>query len=213
MNLNGLCRLLFVVFATLVVSTAHAQIYSCKTPGGRTITSDRPIPECAKLPMRELRKDGAVKRTIAPPLTRSQREAAARQRLLDRAESMRRRQEQARDRALVTAYPTMDDLEHMRARQIGEVQTQIDGTYARMVQLHKRLRAAQASSRAYPPGKAPGRVKQKIAQIASAILSEDALVKAHLNEQEQIRNRFNDDAARLQILLDRMAEADRLAGG
>lgn len=213
MNLKGLIRLLFVVVATSVVATAHAQIYTCKTPGGRTLTSDRPIPECARLPMRELRADGAVRRTIAPPLTRAEREAAARQRLLDRAESMRRRQELARDRALVTAYPTMADLEQMRARQIGAVQNQIDDTYERMVQLHKQLRAAQASSRAYPPGGAPGRVKQKIAQIASAILSEDALVKAHLTEQEQIRIRFNEDAARLKILLERMAEADRRADG
>lgn len=212
MNTKGLLRLLFVLLAWMAAANAHAQIYSCKTQGGRTITSDRPIPECAKLPMRELRQDGALKRHIAPPLTRSQREAAQRQKIIDRADSMRRRQEQARDRALITAYPTMDELDNMRNRQIGIVQTQIDQTYERMVLLHKQLRATQAATRAYPPGKAPGQMKQKVAQIASAILSEDALVKAHLNEQEQIRIRFGEDAVRLQTLLDRMAEADRLAG-
>ena len=107
----------------------------------------------------------------------------------------------------------MADLENMRERQIGALQMQIDKTYQRMVVLHGKLKATQAASRAYPPGQAPGLLKQKIAQIASAILSEDSLVKAHLTEQQQIRAHFDKDARRLQTLLDRMTAAKRLAGG
>ena len=187
-------------------------IFTCKDPNGKTITSDRPIDACASLPMRELRQDGALRRDIAPPLTRAQRRMEAEKRARQRADDMIRRQEQTRDRALLQAFPTMNELNESRARQIAEIQVQIDKTYVRMVDLHKELQAAQAASRAYPPGLAPEPVKQKIAKIAGAILTEDSLVKAHLQEQEQIRNRFSADADRLRVLLERQAEADRLAG-
>jgi hypothetical protein len=213
MDKTGLIRVPFLAAFLLFSGAAHAQIFTCKTADGRTLTSDRPIQECAKLPMRELRYDGAVKRNIAPPLTRSQREERQRRLMMERAESMRRNQEIARDRALVTAYPTMESLLQSRQRQLGAVQTQINHTYDRMLMLHRQLRAAQASMRAYPPGGAPRKLKSQVGKIASAILSEDALVKARLQEQQQIRERFEQDETRLTILLERMAEADRLAGG
>ncbi len=191
---------------------ATGSIFTCKDANGKTITSDRPINACASLPMRELRNDGALRRQIDPPLTRAQRRMLAEKRARDRAAAMIERQEKTRDRALLQAFPTMDELDKSRTRKIAEIQSQIDETYSRMIDLHKQLQAAQSTSRAYPPGLAPAPVKQKIAQIAGAILTEDSLVKARLQEQEQIRRRFNSDAARLRVLLKRQAEADRLAG-
>ncbi|MFK7962496.1 MAG: hypothetical protein AB8C46_00870 [Burkholderiaceae bacterium] len=212
----------FVAGLVLTSATALAQgtathssvgsIYTCKDPNGRTITSDRPIPECAKLPMRELRSDGALRRQIDPPLTRAQRRMLREKRARERAEELVRRQERTRDRALLETFPTMDILDESRERLIAEIQLQIDATYERMVKLHKELQAAQAAGRAYPPGLAPTAVKQKVAQIAGAILTEDSLVKARLEEQEQIRQKYAADADRLRVLLERQAEADRLAG-
>ncbi len=192
--------------------SVQGSIFSCKDPSGHTITSDRPIPECAQLPMRELRRDGAVRREISPPLTRSERDALSAQQVRERAEALIRRQEVTRDRALLQAFPTMDALEGNRDRQIADIQVQINQTYERMVNLHKELQASQASARAYPPGRVPGQIRQRIAQVAGAILSEDALVKTRLQEQESIRQRFHEDAQRLRVLLERQAEADRLAG-
>lgn len=192
--------------------SATGSIYTCKDANGRTITSDRPIQACSNLPMRELRSDGALRREIAPPLTRAQRKMLAERRARERAAELLARQERTRDRALLEAFPTMAALEQSRERQIAEIQVQIDRTYSRMVELHKELQAAQAAARAYPPGKAPGTVKQKVAQIAGAILTEDSLVKSHIEEQEQIRQRYASDADRLRVLLEMQAEADRRAG-
>ncbi|MGH1359434.1 MAG: hypothetical protein ACRBC3_11760 [Burkholderiaceae bacterium] len=191
---------------------ATGSIYTCKDSNGKTITSDRPIQACARLPMRELRRDGALRREIAPPLTRAQRRMLRERRARQRAAELLARQERTRDRALLEAFPTMNALDESRERQIAEIQVQVDQTYARMVELHKELQAAQAASRAYPPGKAPGTVKQKVAQIAGAILTEDSLVKSHIEEQEQIRRRYASDADRLRVLLKLQAEADRRAG-
>ncbi|MEZ5738721.1 MAG: hypothetical protein R3E68_04120 [Burkholderiaceae bacterium] len=124
---------------------------------------------------------------------------------------MRKRQEQARDRALLAAYPSMEDLGAMRDRQMAELQVQIDKNYERMMALHEELQAAQAQANTYPTGRAPEMVKQRIARLASEILAEDALVKSRIREQELIRTRFAEDAERLEYLLIKQAEANRRA--
>ena len=48
---------------------AHATIFMCKDASGRTITSDRPIPECAERTVWEYGNTGSLKREIAAPLT------------------------------------------------------------------------------------------------------------------------------------------------
>ena len=61
-----------VLIATLLMTiapVAHSQLYVCTDARGRTLTSDRPPPECADRPVRELRSDGSVRRVIEPPLS------------------------------------------------------------------------------------------------------------------------------------------------
>ena len=224
MTVNASIRAVLSACLLGAAATSHAQtasapdatvksIYSCTDARGRTLTSDRPIPECATLPMRELRTDGALRRQIDPPLNRAQREARARAEIEARARAMIERQEAARDRALLMAYPTMVALEDTRDRQIAEVQAQIDLAYERMVKLHEQLQAVQARVRTFASGQAPESLQLQVTRLAGNILSEDALVKARLNEQEQIRQRFGDDAARLKVLLERQEVADRMANG
>ena len=95
-------------------SLVQAQIFSCKDAKGRTLTSDRPIAECAGA-VRELREDGAMRREIAAPLTPEQ------QRLKDeedaRAQMLahQKREQALRDKALLMAYPSVESLEQMRS--------------------------------------------------------------------------------------------------
>ena len=58
----------------LMHAAVHAQkIYMCKDESGRTLTSDRPIPECEGRAIREFDKGGMVKRDIPPPPTAEQK--------------------------------------------------------------------------------------------------------------------------------------------
>ncbi|MEZ5660116.1 MAG: DUF4124 domain-containing protein [Burkholderiaceae bacterium] len=187
-------------------------IYTCVDAQGHRHTSDRPIEACAKQAMRELRSDGATKREIPAPLTRAQREAKAAQAAADRVREMRERQQRARDQALLRAYPTLADLHTMRDRRIAELQERIEENYARMVELHETLQATQREIASHPAGKAPEELKIRVARLASEILAEDALVKSRQREQGVVRERFGEDAARLQKLLKMQAEADRHSG-
>ena len=57
------------LFFVLLPWTAQAQFFQCKDASGRTLSSDRPIPECADRPVRELGRNGMLKREVPPPLT------------------------------------------------------------------------------------------------------------------------------------------------
>ncbi|WP_448949443.1 DUF4124 domain-containing protein, partial [Lautropia mirabilis] len=57
-------------------------IYVCKDENGRVISSDQPIDACARRNMRELNRDGSVRRVLPPPLTRQQEREAAQQALV-----------------------------------------------------------------------------------------------------------------------------------
>jgi len=74
MALDRLIAYATVALVTALAGDARAQLFVCTAPSGRTITADRPPPECADRPIRELRPDGSVRRLIEPPLTPEQRE-------------------------------------------------------------------------------------------------------------------------------------------
>jgi hypothetical protein len=192
--------------------TAGPSIYTCIDAEGRRYTSDRPMPECADRDMRELRSDGALKRRIPAPLTRTEREQRAAEAAAQRVQEMRERQRLARDRALLRAYPSLDDLYALRDKRLAEIQAEIDATFERMLALHKELSAAQSAARRYPKAEVPAQLNQNIARLANEILAEDTLVKSRQLEQEQVRARFDGDAARLRELLELAAEAERKAG-
>ncbi len=107
----------------VLVSAAAAQgqpsgpssIYSCTTPDGRKLTSDRPILECASREQRVLNSDGSVRKMLPPMLSPEEQSAAeARQRA---AEVQRLAQQDAvrRDRNLLQRY--RDEAAHQRARE------------------------------------------------------------------------------------------------
>ncbi|MES2932246.1 MAG: DUF4124 domain-containing protein [Pseudomonadota bacterium] len=105
--------LLLLAAAPLV---AQAQIFICKDAAGRTLTADRPIPECANQPMREISKAGVLKQQIPAPLTPEQR----RQKDIDdekhKAEELAAAEKKQNDRILLNRYLTMAELETARKR-------------------------------------------------------------------------------------------------
>ena len=103
----------------------HAQIFICKDATGRTLTADRPIPECADRPMREITKAGVLKQQIAAPLTpeqRHQKDLDEEKRKQDEAVLAEKKQN---DRILMNRYLTMADLELARKRSMEQWQEKL----------------------------------------------------------------------------------------
>jgi len=109
-------RSLFVL-AALNPVFAHAAIYMCKDASGRTITSDRPIPECADRSMRELNNTGVLKREITPPPTAEQKRLAEEQAKERLAKELAMIEQRRSDQALLARYRSEADIESARQRE------------------------------------------------------------------------------------------------
>ena len=137
--------LLGLILTSLSVSS-YAQIFVCKDSNGRTITSDRPIPECAARPMRELGKDGVTRREIAAPLTAAQK----RQREVD-ADRLRTEAEAAlevrrRDLAMLERFRSESEIHAAHKRAIEDIQENIKRETVTLVAAEKTLKEAQIES-------------------------------------------------------------------
>lgn len=127
-----------------LASPASAQIYVCKDAAGRTLTADRPIPECANRAMRELDGTGVVRREIAPPLTAEQK------RVREEIEEKRRvqlaadKEQKLQDDALITRYRNEGDIAHSRRDALLLLGEQLRIDTAALKQETKELREASA---------------------------------------------------------------------
>lgn len=187
-----------------VISSPPA-IYSCIDDEGRTITSDRPIPACARRPMRELNPDGSLRRIIQPPLSKEQeRERAARDKQRQ-DEIWARKVQQARDRNLLLTFEDERSLESMRRRGLADIDHEIRLATQRILSLDKELKLAQEAAEGWkasnPRKQLPFTFQQRITDAANAILAEDALIADRNAERERVNSRFDADARRLRELL------------
>ncbi|WP_229728506.1 DUF4124 domain-containing protein [Oxalicibacterium flavum] len=106
-----------MVLWLLYPMAAHAGIIACKDAAGRTLTSDRPIPECADRTVREYGRNGVFRREIAAPPTAEQQRVLDQQRRQRQAEEDARRERQRADHALMSRYRSEDDIEVARQRE------------------------------------------------------------------------------------------------
>jgi hypothetical protein len=175
----------FAAPAQPVISSPPA-IYSCTDDDGRTITSDRPIPACARRPMRELNPDGSLRRIIQD-------------------EIWARKVQQARDRNLLLTFEDERSLESMRRRGLADIDHEIRLATQRILSLDKELKLAQEAAEGWkaanPRKPLPFTFQQRITDAANAILAEDALIADRNAERERVNSRFDADAQRLRELL------------
>ena len=198
-NHYGLIRAL--LWFLLLPTGAQAQkIYSCKDPSGRTITSDRPIPECEKVPMRELRKDGSTLRVIDAPLTPAQQKArddAAAQRKLEEEQQV---EQKRRDAALLSLYATEGHLQQARARQIAQVEDDIKLAQQRMQLAQKILLDAQTEAKPYAGKRAPVSLQQRLTQGEASVKAEQGVVESKRAEIIKINQKFDQELVRYREL-------------
>lgn len=126
---------------------AHAQkIYLCKDASGKTLTSDRPIPECADRAVRQLDANGMVRREIPPPLTAEQKREKQLEEERLKAERAAAAERKLHDQAILDRYRSEADIELARKRAVDIVQEQIKRESAMLASAEKRKKDAQAKA-------------------------------------------------------------------
>lgn len=194
--------LAFAALASTVDAAAQTTIYTCRDRNGRTITSDRPIPECADRAMRELGPSGIVKREIAAPLTPEQRRAKEiddrNRKLAEEAAREKRR----RDAALLAAYSNEAQIEGARRRALADAEDSIKTSRSHLADLATERKALTQEAGAYKNKRVPPLVKRRLDDNEAAISDEEATIRMRQADVQRINQRYDDELRRFRELTD-----------
>jgi len=197
-------RYLICLGGLLVVhGVALAQhIYTCRDKGGHEITSDRPIPECADLPMQEHGRSGIVVREIPAPLTPAQQAAQAEAEKQKRLQQEAERDKHRADVVLLSTYPDVPSIEVARSRALGDFQDSLRSANERMAGLLQDRAALQREAAPFTSTNRPlpGNLQRSIDANVLAISSEQRNIDDRKADVARINARFDAYTARLHEL-------------
>lgn len=177
---SSLKTTLFLSFS-LMQCSVQAQIYMCKDASGRTITSDRPIPECAGRAIRELDSSGRMRREIPPPLTAEQKLQRQQEEEQRRAEEAAAEEQRRSDRLLRARYKSEADIEVARKHALEQVDERIRRDQAVLAAAEKEYQQSQAEADTLRKTNAtvPTLLQHRIDDASQSVLSAQKAIQEH----------------------------------
>lgn len=169
----------------------------CKDANGRTLTSDRPIPECADRAVREYSNKGQLKKEIAAPLTSQQKRELAEQQATQKAAQAAADEQKREDRALVARYRSENDIARARQRDTASLNEQRARQKAALAAAEGDWSTTDAAQKA--SGNAAPASHVRVAKSAQKVLDARAALRdteadlARINDKyDQILQRYRD---------------------
>lgn len=185
----------------LAAAPAAATMYVCTSPAGKTITADRPPPECANVPIRELRADGSVRRVIDPPPTPEQRKAQAEQAQREQQEKEVKRAQARQDIALLETYASEKDIEAARKAALTSRQVMIDRSKNRLEAFAAERKKLDEETEFYVNRKLPAKLEHAIEANRSLVQAEQRLIAETQADMARINKRFDAETERYRELM------------
>lgn len=182
-------------------ASPSGSIYSCTDARGRTLTADRPIPDCSDREQREFSPSGA-RRIVEPTYTareQAERDERARQVALQAA---RLNEERRRERALLMRYPNLGTHERERAEAIQQIDTVIDAARKRVTELGKERQSVDDELEFYKKdvSKAPPSLRRKLDDNEQSVAVQNRFIAAQEDEKKRVNARFDEERVRLKPL-------------
>lgn len=196
----GVCAALLLVSAAAAAQSAPQTIYSC-VANGRTYSGDRPPPECANSDIRELNRDGSLRRLIPRPLTaeeQRQRAIEAKKRLEEEERTMSQRR---RDRSLLEAYANEDEIEAARVKALDTSNEVIRRSQARLERMDAEKKRLDDESEFYKKRELPDNIKRAYLNNEQEKTAELKIVREAQAEMQRINDRFDTEKKRFRELL------------
>ncbi len=187
----------------LVLADSHAQIFMCKDAAGHTLTSDRPIPECADRAMRELDNRGMVRHEIAAPMTAEQKRQQQADEEKRKAEQAAAQEQKRNDRAIRLRYRSERDIDVARKRSLGPVQDQLKSNQASLAAANEQRSKVQAEIESRKKKKAgvPPALQRKLEDFDQAVTSSQNAIQDGEAEIERINARYDETLQRYRELM------------
>jgi hypothetical protein len=185
----------------LTAAPASATMFVCTTPDGRTITSDRPPPQCVNVPIRELRPDGSVRRVIEPPLTPQEQRVRAEQTQRERKVQEAKRAQARQDIALLETYATEEDIEAARRAALTSRQAMIERSKKRLEAFAAERKKLDDEVEFYVNRKIPDKLEHAIGANDSLVQAEQRLIAEMEADMARINKRFDVETERYRALI------------
>ena len=199
MRVSVLSMLAMLVMAQSVFaqqSGGGSRIYTCKDANGKTITSDRPLPECQGREGRVLSKTGTTVQTIEAPLSDEQKAARESEEEKKKETAALRAEQLRRDKALLGTYQNLDDLESKRQRALLQVEREMRESEKRMSLLEKTEQENKQEQEFYKRKQMPVELKRRVDENEGALRAEKLLLASKKDEILQVNQKFDDDKKR-----------------
>ena len=185
-----------VAAALCAAAAAHAQMYICTTGSGQMFTGDYIPAACRNHEIRVLNPDGSVREIIPAPLTPEQKKAQ------EAADEARRKQEEARlrrerkDRALLTTYTSVGDIEAARRQTLAGLQATIQRADAAIAQYERERKRLDEDAEFYLHHPTPARLQEEF-QDNRILLRQQRQVRDRAQaEIERVNQQFDADRQR-----------------
>ena len=182
--------------------SSSAGIYSCTDGRGRTITSDRPIPDCIDREQRELNPSGTTRRRIEPTYTaKEQAEREERQRQATMA-ALRQTEERRRERALLIRYPSAAVHDRERADALSQIDAVIGAAKKRVAELNEERRKVDEEMEFYKKdvSKAPASIRRQLDDNTQSVAVQNRFIGEQEEEKRRLNARFDEERSRLKLL-------------
>lgn len=177
-------------------------IYTCIDARGRTLTSDRPIPDCNDREQKVLNPSGTVKARVSPTLTAQERAALDAREKVAQEERARLNEEKRRDRALLARYPNQAVHDKERAEALAQIGVVRQAAMHRVQELLRQRAVLNEEMEFYKkdPSKAPPSVRRQVDELAQSLAIQGRFIADQESELKRVNARFDEELTRLKRL-------------
>lgn len=177
-------------------------IYTCIDARGRSLTSDRPIPECTDREQKVLNPSGTVKARVGATLTAQERTALEAKEKAAQQERARLNEEKRRDRAMLARYPNQAVHDKERAGALAQIAVVRQAATNRVQELLRQRAVLNDEMEFYKkdPSKAPPSVRRQVDELAQSLAIQDRFIADQDAEIKRVNARFDEELTRLKRL-------------
>ncbi len=184
---------------------ARAQLYVCTTQAGRTLTGDLPPADCWNVPIRELNRDGSVRRVIEPPLTPEQKKKREQDDKKRHALEMAAQEQLRKDRALLETYASEDEIEASRDRTLASRQALIDRANQQLKEFKMDRKRLDDETEFYSKRQMPDKLKRAIEDNTALQSQQLKAIDDIRADMQRINERYDAELQRFRELVMRGA--------
>ncbi len=197
-----------LVFTSLWVGAVLAQqettqgIYTCTDARGRTLTAERPIPECLDREQKVLNPSGSLKARVGPTLTLQERAELDAKNKADQDERARLNEEKRRERALLIRYPNKLVHDKERAEALAQIGVMRQAALTRTQELLRQRADIDKEMEFYQkdPSKAPPSLRRQEDEMTQSLAVQGRFIAVQDTEFKRVNARFEEELARLKPL-------------